>query len=80
MNGNFYEGGWKKDKKDGIGTYIFLTTGEKFIGNFANGQRHGTGTFHFAYGDRYEGEWQRGKKHGLGKINYVSGSVYDGMW
>nr|CCA22000.1 radial spoke head 10 family protein putative [Albugo laibachii Nc14] len=75
-----YEGGWKKDRQDGIGRHIWLPSGSKdqsvldcslcmcnwYEGEMKEGVRHGVGTFHYENGSRYEGEWKDNVKDGLG--------------
>lgn len=35
-SGNYYEGEWRLDKKDGFGTMNWLTTKEKYYGMWQN--------------------------------------------
>lgn len=35
-SGNFYEGNWKLDKKEGQGTMNWISTKEKYYGNWKN--------------------------------------------
>merc|ERR1712216_835345 len=37
-NGDVYSGMWKEGKKDGVGTYVFNTTKDKFVGDWVQGQ------------------------------------------
>jgi len=56
VNGNFYQGEWRDDKKDGRGVYSYNTTGEKYEGEWKTGERNGRGIYYFAFGDTYNGQ------------------------
>ncbi|MDF1699484.1 MAG: hypothetical protein P1U56_26765 [Saprospiraceae bacterium] len=43
---------------------------EQYLGEFVNGEYHGTGILKYSDGGRYEGKWSKGKKEGKGKIFY----------
>lgn len=47
------------------GSQCFLSN--QYTGDFAQGQRHGHGTFYYASGATYEGEWSNNKS--LAKVN-----------
>ena len=51
-----------------------------YVGEIANGKRHGHGTYYWNNGDVYEGEWKDGEKTGQGKLTRPSGDVYEGEW
>ena len=65
-DGSKYEGEWKGDVKDGVGTLVFAD-GARYEGNFANDKASGFGKIVHANGDVYEGEWQNEQAHGKGK-------------
>ena len=44
-----------EDLKENSGIYIYKTTGEKYEGQWKNGERHGKGIYYYAYGDKYDG-------------------------
>ncbi len=50
----------------------------RYVGAWANGKRHGVGTFIYADGSRYHGDWVEGQKHGHGVYTYSDGRVYQG--
>ena len=50
--------------------------GQKYIGEFKNGIRHGYGTTFFTRGDVYVGEYNNGKRHGL---EYLNGKMEIGL-
>lgn len=51
---------WNLRRKDGSQ----YSQSNRYTGEFAQGQRHGWGTFYYAGGAIYEGEWKNNKKHG----------------
>jgi hypothetical protein len=63
-------------------TYIY-PNGDKYVGEFKNGKKHGQGTYYFLgksqwKGDKYVGEYKDDKKHGQGKYTFADGSEYVG--
>ena len=48
------------DCDNGYGTYTFAN-GDKYIGEYKDGEIHGQGIFTFANGDEYVGEFKDGK-------------------
>eukprot|EP00730_Choanoeca_flexa_P006201 TRINITY_DN12103_c0_g2_i1.p1 TRINITY_DN12103_c0_g2~~TRINITY_DN12103_c0_g2_i1.p1 ORF type:complete len:217 (+),score=31.25 TRINITY_DN12103_c0_g2_i1:34-684(+) len=57
-----------------------LPNGDKYEGDYVDGQRHGKGVYQFKNGTRYEGEYTNNKKHGQGTFYYPDGSIYEGSW
>ena len=55
-------------------------TGDKYEGEWKNGNRNGEGVFTWKTGDKYEGEYKDGKRHGQGILTYSNGSKYLGEW
>ena len=45
----------------GTETFVF---GDKYVGEYKDGKRHGQGTYTWADGDKYVGEWKDGKNLG----------------
>ena len=41
-NGDYYQGEWKEDKRDGFGVYL-SAYGQKFKANWKDGKLHGYG-------------------------------------
>ena len=62
-----------------VGTYIW-PDGEKYVGEFKDGKRHGRGTNTFADGEKYVGEYKDGKRQGQGTYTYASGAKYVGEY
>ncbi|HIC77131.1 MAG TPA: hypothetical protein EYO89_04605, partial [Candidatus Dadabacteria bacterium] len=50
--------------------------GEKYVGEFKDGMRHGKGTFTFPDGEKYVGEYKDGKRHGKGTCISPDGEKY----
>ncbi len=48
-SGNFYEGQFLDDKRDGYGIFIW-NDGANYLGMWKNGMKHGPGYFTFADG------------------------------
>eukprot|EP01017_Pseudomicrothorax_dubius_P041800 TRINITY_DN6737_c0_g1_i1.p1 TRINITY_DN6737_c0_g1~~TRINITY_DN6737_c0_g1_i1.p1 ORF type:complete len:601 (+),score=128.08 TRINITY_DN6737_c0_g1_i1:95-1804(+) len=56
-----YEGDFVKDNKEGLGV-LFLSNGEKYVGQFRDDLIHGIGTFFKKDGGTISGEWTRNKQ------------------
>ena len=63
----------------GRGVNIFAD-GNRYEGEFLNGNFHGYGTYWFTSGDKYEGELAHGKQHGKGIYTWADGRYYDGTF
>ncbi|MDA9148891.1 hypothetical protein N9O08_03185 [Alphaproteobacteria bacterium] len=55
-------------------------SGNKYVGDWKNGNRNGKGVFTWKTGDEYEGEYKDGKRHGQGILTYSNGDKYEGDW
>ena len=71
-----YDGGWKDDKKYGIGT--LFDNGDKYTGDFVDDKYCGNGTLCGKNGEIFECEFKDGKPDGLGRVTLVNGDVYIG--
>eukprot|EP01041_Mallomonas_annulata_P019431 gene19431-38773_t len=61
---------------NGFGMYI-SPTGERYVGQWSSGQKHGAGRFIFNNGDFYDGEFQHDKAEGVGVYYHTrEGNVY----
>jgi hypothetical protein len=58
-----YWGGWKDDKKNGDGTFVW-PDGRKFIGRMKDDKKNGPGILYFPNGFRLEGTWINDKLEG----------------
>ncbi len=65
--------------RSGYGVFRFAN-GDKYVGNWANGQPHGKGKYYFASRERYEGDFRFGKFEGTGTMYYPDGAYYTGGW
>jgi hypothetical protein len=52
---------------------FFESSGTVYVGEFSNGEFHGTGTIFYASGNKYEGNFKFGIPFGKGVIVYVDG-------
>mmetsp|Transcript_37317 Transcript_37317/g.69509 ORF Transcript_37317/g.69509 Transcript_37317/m.69509 type:complete len:626 (+) Transcript_37317:90-1967(+) len=74
-----YEGRWREDMFDGLGTYNY-EDGTSYVGRFSHNQKHRFGRQTFLDGSVYEGNFLKDKFHGEGTLTYASGGVYTGAW
>lgn len=54
--------------------------GGKYEGSYANGKKHGEGTFYYPDGSKYTGYWINDEKQGQGTYFYTNGDTYEGEW
>ena len=67
-------------KKDGQGIYEWKN-GDRFEGNFENGQINGYGRYSWTDGNVYQGDFKDGKQSGMGTAFYADKcNVYEGEW
>ena len=62
-----------------FGTYA-NADGNKYVGEFKDGNYHGQATYTFASGDKYVGEYKDGKRHGQGTYTYADGEQWAGFY
>ena len=67
----------KGNCKNGQSTYAWAN-GDKYVGEFKDGNRTGQGTYAWANGDKYVGEFKDGKIEGQGTFTFASGNKYEG--
>ena len=67
------------DCKNGPGVYLW-ENGDKFEGEFVNGQPEGKGSYNFIEGDKYVGQFKDGFFHGEGILYYAEGDSWEGEW
>ena len=58
----------------------FLTSCEKYVGEYKDGKRNGQGTYTFPDGRKFVGEWKDGKINGQGTMTTLDGTKYEGEW
>jgi hypothetical protein len=76
---NEYDGKWKKDKINGLGTMEY-GNGNVYKGEWKNNKMHGLGTMNLENGDVYTGNWINDIRQGEGTMNLENGDVYTGNW
>jgi len=54
--------------------------GEKYTGEFLDGNFHGNGVFVGGNGRKYVGGYKNHKRHGQGEYTYINGDKYIGEW
>ena len=67
------------DCRNGFGTYTWFY-GDKYVGEFKDGNRTGQGTYTWADGNKYVGEFKNGKIEGQGTFTFASGTIEAGIW
>ena len=68
------------DKYTGKGTYTWgegESKGDKYVGEFKDGNMHVEGTYTWDNGNKYDGEWKNGKKNGKGTYTTADGDSYN---
>lgn len=64
---------------NGYGIYIF-DNGDKYAGEWNNGQREGQGAYYYKSGIRYTGNFRNNTLDGYGYCLWTDGSYYIGEW
>ena len=62
-----------------FGTYTWAS-GDKYVGEWQNGQAHGLGSLTWTSGQKYVGEFVLGYHHGQGTHTYADGSEHQGIF
>ena len=75
LRGKCTEGDCRSD----VGT-LKWPGGERYVGSFRNGKRHGQGTFSWPDGRMYVGEWRKGQPSGLGTRIFANGRYKAGYF
>ena len=69
----------REEYGEGRGKYTY-PHGDKYEGEWKNGEFHGQGTYTSPDGRKYEGEFKDGKQNGQGTYIYHDGRKYEGEW
>lgn len=85
-SGNFYEGNWRHNKKNGYGVMSWSTEKEIYSGEWREDYPHGVGNLVWledkgetkVMRNRYSGEFFKGNRQGLGVFYYANGATYEG--
>lgn len=59
---------------------LFFADGEKYVGEFKQGQYHGKGMMTYTDGEKYIGEYLEGTRHGQGTYVFANGDKYIGEY
>eukprot|EP00808_Paulinella_micropora_P004536 g43591.t1 len=68
---------WKRDLEQKLWN---IFDGDRYEGEFKDGQRNGQGVQTWPFGKRYEGEWKDDKRNGQGVMTLPDGQRYEGEW
>lgn len=72
------------DCEDGFGTYVWgqdtQWAGDRYVGYWKEGYRHGQGTYFYASGAKYIGNYNMNSMQGYGVYYFASGDKYEGYW
>ncbi|CAK59186.1 unnamed protein product (macronuclear) [Paramecium tetraurelia] len=88
-SGNYYDGDFLMDKKEGYGVMFWLNSNEKYYGEWKDNVQNGWGVHLWIepkgegskyLRNRYEGEWENGERSGVGVFYYANGAKYMGSW
>ena len=60
------------------GIYKWSNSGDRYEGEYLNGDRHGFGTYFYANGNKYSGEYKNDSPNGKGTMIFSSGAKYIG--
>ena len=55
----------------------YYSNGNKFEGEYKNGQKEGYGVYYYSNGDKFEGKWKNNNKEGYGIYYYSSENRYE---
>lgn len=84
-DGEYYVGDWRHDGKNGLGIYVWGkgsgdVAGDKFEGDFKDGNADGVGRTLFNDSGWHKGTYSKGKMHGWGVMQLADGWEYKGQW
>ncbi len=67
------------DCRDGYGTFVHAN-GDRYVGDFRDGQPHGKGILYARSGNKYLGDWDMSRREGTGRMIFREGHVYTGAF
>lgn len=76
----YYDGEWVNSKYQGKGTYVWVSSGFKYVGEFKNGERNGYGTEINPCCGTYVGDQKNDRWNGYGTYTEKNGTVKKGTW
>jgi len=65
--------------REGVGSLTY-SDGDKYEGEWKDGQKHGQGTYTWSNGNKYVGEFKDGGKNGQGTFTWSDGKKYVGEY
>ena len=85
-SGNYYQGAWTYNKKNGFGIMDWVSDNERYTGVWENDNPNGVGSLVWldnkgetkVQRNRYSGQFLNGNREGLGVFYYANGSIYEG--
>ena len=69
----------REEYGEGRGKYTY-SHGDKYEGEWKDGEQNGQGTLTWSDGDKYEGEYKDGSPNGQGTETLPDGDKYEGKW
>lgn len=79
-NGDTFSGEYKGFKREGKGEYSFKKAKAKYVGDYVEGKKAGSGVMTYPDGSKYTGQWSDNERHGLGTYVFSNGDRYCGSW
>ena len=67
-NGDYYNGEWEEDRKEGMGTMFYSDTQEVYEGEWMGDVRAGMGKLMLPNGQIIESSWRNNQAQGEGKL------------
>ena len=64
---------------EGVGILTY-SDGDKYEGEWKDGQKNGQGTYTWSNGNKYVGEFKNGIQHGQGTLTFPNGKKFKGKW
>jgi len=77
-----YFGEFQLGDMEGIGTFTWGHSGDRYEGPFKRGRMHGSSgkKYTFLTGDIFKGTWRKGQAHGWGRKDFGNGDVFQGCY
>lgn len=73
-----YTGDMLNGNRHGKGTQVY--TNGKYVGDWHNDLKDGSGIYSWTNGDIYSGEWIKDQRTGKGIYTWANGEKYEGQW
>jgi uncharacterized protein (TIGR02145 family) len=77
-SGDFYDGGWDNDLRNGNGVYS--GPNGTYHGIWKDGVKSGKGKFVWPNGENYDGGWMNDQMSGSGTYTYLDDVYFEGEW